>query len=302
MKVRDLTNEAFRERLRGGNLLLEVGVFRFLLRSALGNVAATLQTFYRDFPLFDAKEFADFQLATTRSYGLFGRIRPGMSLLAEGRFQFERFAVSIAPVMLEWSMNRCVFSSAHRYLILHAATVSKNGRAVMIVGASGAGKSTLCTGLVAAGWRLLSDEFALMDLTANRLYATPRPISLKNESIDVVSAHAPHLELGPRFLETPKGTIAHVVPPLESIRSASEAATPALFVFPGFKAGEALAVEAVSPAKTMIQVIQSGFNFAALQQAAFDHLGDLVEQCPGIHLRYSDLDAAVGAIEAHLPA
>src|SRR3546814_3498174 len=65
------------------------------------------------------------------------------------------------------------------YLLLHASTVEKDGRALLMTGHSGSGKSTLAAILGERGWRLMGDEFALLDPEDGRLYAFPRAVSLK---------------------------------------------------------------------------------------------------------------------------
>src|SRR3546814_3330456 len=89
--------------------------------------------------------------------------------------------------MLEWGLNWCIGLHGHRYLIIHAAAIERNGLAVILPGAPGSGKSTLTAFLVHHGWRLLSDELALVSLHDGRLTALARPIGLKNRSIDLRS-------------------------------------------------------------------------------------------------------------------
>jgi hypothetical protein len=52
-----------------------------------------------------------------------------------------------------------------------------------MTGMSGAGKSTLAALLMARGWRLMGDEFALLDPATGLIHGFPRLISLKNEAI-----------------------------------------------------------------------------------------------------------------------
>ena len=86
--------------------------------------------------------------------------------------------------LLEWGLNWCVATQCHQYLILHAAVLERGGRALIMPAPPGSGKSTLCAALVARGWRLFSDELALIEIGGGQIVPLPRPISLKNESID----------------------------------------------------------------------------------------------------------------------
>ena len=93
---------------------------------------------------------------------------------AEGGVSQFDFPVRSALPHLEWGLNRCIFCTANNYLMIHAATIERDGQAVLLVGTSGSGKSTLCAGLVLSGWRLLSDEFALVSSIDGKLAGLAR--------------------------------------------------------------------------------------------------------------------------------
>ena len=59
------------------------------------------------------------------------------------------------------------------FLLVHAAVLERDGRAVVMPGPSGVGKSTLCAALVARGWRLLSDEVAMIRTAGRSAPAIP---------------------------------------------------------------------------------------------------------------------------------
>lgn len=115
--------------------------------------------------------------------------------------------------MLEWGLNWCVSMHAHHYLIIHAAVVEKNGLAAILPAPPGSGKSTLTAGLVLSGWRLLSDELTLIDRRTGLLHALPRPVSLKNQSIDVIRQFNPEAFINRVSHDTSKGSVAHMRPP-----------------------------------------------------------------------------------------
>ena len=84
------------------------------------------------------------------------------------------------------------------------------------------------------GWRLMGDEFALLDLATGTLLPFPRAISLKNGAIAVMEAEADPARFGPRLEGTPKGTIRHLRPNQAALARMDEAAKPALVLFPRF--------------------------------------------------------------------
>ena len=81
--------------------------------------------------------------------------------------------------MLEAGLNWCIGNLAHQYLVIHSATLERGGRALLMPAPPGSGKSTLCAALITRGWRLLSDEFALVDPATGLLVPVPRPVALK---------------------------------------------------------------------------------------------------------------------------
>ena len=64
----------------------------------------------------------------------------------------------------EMGMNLQMALGQKSFLLLHAASVERDGRALLMTGHSGAGKSTLGALLGERGWRFMGDEFALLDL------------------------------------------------------------------------------------------------------------------------------------------
>ncbi|MFT6569713.1 MAG: HprK-related kinase A, partial [Sphingomonas echinoides] len=80
----------------------------------------------------------------------------------------------------EMGMNLQMALGQRHFLLLHAAVVERDGQALILTGVSGAGKSTLAALLSLRGWRLMGDEFALLDPATGLLHAFPRLVSLKN--------------------------------------------------------------------------------------------------------------------------
>ena len=84
---------------------------------------------------------------------------------------------------LEMAMNMQVALGERRYLLVHASAVERGGKAVIMPGDSGSVKSTLAALLAENGWRLLADEFVIIDTTNGLIRPFPRAISLKNSAI-----------------------------------------------------------------------------------------------------------------------
>jgi len=195
----------------------------------------------------------------------------------------------------EMGMNLQMALGQKSYLLLHAATVEKDGRALLMTGESGAGKSTLAALLGERGWRLLGDEFALLDLVSGALHPFPRAVSLKNGAIAVLEAEVEAARFGPRLEGTPKGAIRHLRPNADALARMDEPARPALILFPRF--GAAAAVRGVGQAEVFVRLTQASTNYVALGRRGFDALTGLVRKVPALAIDYPDAETAIGLVE-----
>jgi HprK-related kinase A len=195
----------------------------------------------------------------------------------------------------EMGMNLQMALGQRRYLLLHASAVERDGKALLMTGMSGAGKSTLAALLMAAGWRLMGDEFALLDPATGRIHGFPRLISLKNEAIPVLERALPKARFGPRLEGTPKGVIRHLVPDPRAIAAMAEPATPHLILFPSY--GFAAAEREVLPSETFVRLTQASTNYVALAERGFDALTDLVRNVPARAVDYPDTATALAQVE-----
>jgi HprK-related kinase A len=297
MKVGDLSLEGFAARLAGAGAAIRWGPFASRIVSGLPELAAPLHLLYADFPLEPPAGICDFHV----------RIRPRRLRLpwSERRFElllgdtpaFQPFSRTFALAVLEWGLNWCVYGSAHQFLIVHAAVVERNGRALLLPGRPGAGKSTLCAALVIAGWRLLSDELALVDPQAGHIRALARPISLKNDAIEIIRGLAPAAVFGPPAVDTHKGTVAHMKPPSPSVRRAEEPAVPHWIVMPRYVAGEALHLDPASKTSAFWGMADNSLNYEILGETGFTALVRLIDRCQCYSLTHSDLSDAVAALD-----
>lgn len=199
--------------------------------------------------------------------------------------------------MFEWGLNWCISQHAHQYLILHAAVIEKDRQAVIMPGFPGSGKSTLCAALVHRGWRLLSDELALISPEDGLLSALARPVGLKNESIEIIREFAPDAEIGPATNDTRKGAIAHMGAPKQSIECVHEKAQPCWLIFPHYQAKAECNLSERGKGSSFMEAAKQGFNYSLLGVRAFRTLRRLVENCACFDFRYSRLNDAIKVFE-----
>jgi len=294
LTVSSLTPAALQARLAGDGLRLRTGRFAVRLQAEMPSVAAGIGQLYADYPLLQDSDFADFHLQLRRPRSARRWLRPQVRLHCDGYEMFQPMPLQHAFPMFEWGLNWCVSSRAHRYLIVHAAVLERHGRAVILPAPPGSGKSTLTAALCGkGGWRLLSDELTLLDLESGLLVPNPRPISLKNASIDIIRAYLPDAVLSTPVRDTTKGTVAHMRAPGDAVVRAAECARPAWVVFPHYSAGAATTLEPLARAATFMELAGNSFNYSVLGAAGFAALGRLIEQAAGFRFRYSALDEAL---------
>ena len=196
----------------------------------------------------------------------------------------------------EMGMNLQMALGQRRYLLLHASVVERDGRALVMTGISGAGKSTLAALLSRRGWRLMGDEFALVDPETGLIHPFPRLVSLKNAAIGVVESAVPDARFGPLLAGTPKGDIRHLVPDAQAIATMDVPAELALVLFPrfGFEAAE----REVAPSEVFVRLTQASTNYVALGERGFDALTRIVQTVPARAIDYPDTDSAIAQVEA----
>jgi HprK-related kinase A len=203
----------------------------------------------------------------------------------------------IALPWAEWGFDWCIYTYAHQFLIFHSAVVEKGGRAAILAGPSGSGKSTLCAALLGRGWRLLSDEFGLLDPKRGLLLPIPRPVALKDASIGLIGRLLPHARLGRVFAATRKGRIAHMRPPTDAVERQAEPAKPAWVVFPTHANNANTELAPLRKAAGFVRLEANCYNYAALGRNAFEALGKMIATASCFALPFADVEAAAELVE-----
>ncbi|TBR15206.1 MAG: HprK-related kinase A [Rugosibacter sp.] len=297
LRLADVSTIDFAHSLRCGTFRLQVGGFSLRIDSEVDALRTGLRQMYAHYPVSISGGYYDFDLAIRPASLLRRWFRRNVVFCLSGQAPFLPMVADHAHALFEWGLNWTIGSSVHQYLILHSAVVESRGKGVMLAAASGSGKSTLTAELAMRGWRLFSDELALIDGPALRLVPFPRPVSLKNQSIDLVRRRHPEAQFGPLAHDTQKGTIAHLRAPDVSIDRAAETAPPSLIVFPKWTAGAPLRVQPVGAGQAAMRLIDQSFNYPVLGPLGFARLADLAQSAPAWELEYSSLDDAADALD-----
>lgn len=276
-------------------LALQVGPVGFRVGSDWAAPIEALRALYRDYP--EPAQGCDFTVRLEAEKPWRGWLRPSVAIRGD------YVLPDAAPLSLEhgllaaeMGMNLQMALGQKRYLLLHASSVEKDGRALLMTGHSGSGKSTLAAILGERGWRLMGDEFALLDPADGRLHAFPRAVSLKNGAISVVAGIADETRLGPLLTGTPKGSIRHLRPRSQALERMAEPATPALILFPRFGRDLDAAVRLVGAAEVFVRLTQASTNYVALGEAGFVALSEVVRSVPARAIDYPDTESALALV------
>jgi len=293
--VGQLSGDDFSEQLVEDGLRLQVGPYLYKLQSDLPDVAVGVKALYADFRLAEPGAFVDYSVSIRRG-SLSQRMLGKVVFLFDETSPFEAIPIGQAYAFLEWGMNWCVSVHANEYLKLHAATVSRGDSTIIMPGVPGSGKSTLCAALGLSGWRILSDEHALIEPVSTGVVPLCRPVSLKNESIEAIRSFSPEAVFGPTSLETHKGRVAHMKADLHPHSHDPDCVRARWMVFPRFSRDEPQRLAPRRRTDSFILAAYHSFNYSLLCEAGFETMKNLISSVDCYDLVYHDLDWAIEAV------
>lgn len=296
MKFGELSSREAHRRLKSDEVRLRIGPFAVGISSDQPRFAPAFQFLYQDFPLLEDAP-VEFRIGLFYPRGPRRWVRRQVVFFLDDATPFEPFIPDLALPFFEWGLNWCIYEHVFEFLVMHASVLSRDDRALILPGPPGSGKSTLCAALSYRGWRLLSDEFALIEIETGAILPLPRPIGLKEESIEVIRTFACDAEFGPTFRDTRKGTVAHLRPPSAAVASASQRALPRWLVFPTYSASGDNVLRPMAKASAFAQGSDNCFNYRALADEGFATLLGTVDRCDCFELEFSDINTMVDAFD-----
>lgn len=296
MLVKQLGYHNFKNAIEFGGISIQIGEFDVKITSKIEKFKENFYKLYGDYFLSSESSIVDFSifLSSPSFYRRF--FRKNAQFYFDNHQPFKPLPIDQTFALFEWGLNWVFATQCHNFLIIHSAVVEKDGKALILPGSPGSGKSTLCAALVCKGWRLLSDEMALVSLGTGLIHPLPRPISLKNESLDIIREYHPTAEFGAVAADTSKGTVGHMQVPETSIRSASQQAKPFAVVFPKYQRDSSANLEFLSSSETMYKLAENCFNYTQLGKDGFNGLADLAKGCRGLSMHHPHLDDAITLI------
>lgn len=297
MILDDLPYNDYKTQITGKcGLSIMTGPFAVNIRSQVQSVIDNTYLMYRNNAIAEPNELIDFHVNVDKPGGLRNFISPQIQFYFDGVQPFRPLPFQQAFPMLEWGLNLCVSATANQYLIIHAAVLEKNGAAVILPGPSGSGKSTLCAALTNSDWRLLSDELTLISLKTGQVQPLVRPVSLKNQSIDIIKKKYPSAVFTNVTDDTSKGSVAHMQAPASSIEQSKLPANARLLIFPKYVANSPFNLEQIPRGSAFMALIDNCFNYHLLGERGFTVLSNTIRATHCYTLKYSNLDEAIAQL------
>lgn len=292
MNISALTRRELKNRLRTTGLGIHVGPFTYNIHTVLSSVCESLNILYGDYTLSEPDEWVDFDVKLERSGWLYKLFKPQTRLRLNHIEPFTPFSTELSGAILEWGMNWCITLNVTHLKIFHAAMLERNHGGVILAADSGMGKSTLAAALSFSGWRLLSDELTLLDPKNGMLVPVPRPICLKNDSISLIRQFAPQAVFSQVYLNTDKGTVAHVRPLRSSVEQMYTPTVPRWVVFPEYRPGATSKWTPWDKAEALLHLTHHEVTPGFLGEQGFHVLTDMIKHCECFKFTYSRLEDA----------
>lgn len=283
-------------------LKYQVGPFNICLKTNIPQFVDTFVKMYAPLTYLSEPCVFDFHTRVVRQRGIRGWFRPQAVFAVDSVKPFEPYPYTHAYPLAEWGLNWCIGLSAHQHVMLHSAVLEYKGKAIILPALPGSGKSTLCSALMLRGWRLLSDEFGLLEPESGQLIPIPRAIPLKNKSIEIIRDYDDNAILGPVFEGTRKGDVAHLAPTESSFKRQNEKVYPAFVVFPQYRPEIRCKLIAQDKSSAFTRITKNSFNYYLSGESGFKVLSRVIQDCDCYAIQYNSLDDAVDALTELLEA
>jgi hypothetical protein len=203
----------------------------------------------------------------------------------------------LAPVIKSLVWLTAVNSADH-LLNIHAGVVGDDRGCILLPAASGSGKSTLCAFMMARGYRLLSDEAALLQRGTLDVVPVPLALAIKDTGIAAVAEVLPEV-CGLPIHERHDGKRVAYLPPRGG--STNTSLTAHSIVFPRYVCGGGTRLEPIPRADALARLLDD--CVAIPSPLTPDDIGALVEWMAGrtcYQMQFGEADEAVKQLVAVL--
>lgn len=270
-------------------LSLNLHPFRFGIECNIPAVRTNLEKIYGSRLSEDMSSIQDYSIKLDGVGGMRRFIRPQVRFFCDQKEPFKPLSLGQAYAFLEWGMNWTIAAHEVQNVIIHSAVLAKGDKAILFPAPPGSGKSTITAYLAFNGWRLLSDEMALIN--PNTLEVTPfvRPICLKNQSIDLARNWFPEAHFSTIAKDTHKGDVIHLSPPEFSWEQSTVPAKIVGVVFPKYMPNNDLTIYQLSKLEAFAELANNAFNYGVAGKTGFETLTKVIDQSSCFEIHHSQL-------------
>ncbi|MCD6577164.1 MAG: hypothetical protein J7K66_04025 [Anaerolineaceae bacterium] len=183
-------------------------------------------------------------------------------------------------------------------LYLHAASLARQGQAIILPASSGSGKSTLTCWLTQHGFQYMSDEATFVPLDSQICMGFTRPAVLKAGSLELLPDLGKQTKLELRKVD---GRVYGWLIGVSALNALGMEQTPMIksIVFPHFQSDADLEYEQLSSARTAFELAKCLINARNLSQNGFPEIMRLAQTVPAWRLVYGDVRWAQEFFDEH---
>ena len=268
-------------------MIVNTGLYKFALEVCPAHIKPVVAAIYGDAA--DDGAPVDYVIALKEDSLVRTMIRPQVTFYCDIHSPFKALPLSQTYALLEWGMNWCIAAHDFSRLIIHAAVLVKNNKAIIFPAAPGSGKSTLSAYLCLSGWTLYSDEMAIIDLHSGQVQPMFRPVCLKNDSITIIKSLYPDVLMTPVCRDTQKGDVAHLQGISWLNYKKLVAVDIAGVVFPKYQADSKLTIYAYNQLQAFESLSKNAFNYNVLGAEAFNLISKISQNAALFELQYCEL-------------
>jgi HprK-related kinase A len=271
-----------KKKIIASTFFLNTGPFTVSISTKIKAFSDTFFSLYPYNKITETSVFADFHVTLVKPVNPIHFFKPQVDFLLDSKSVFNPLPFAQVFPIFEWGLNWAIGNRCNYYLVIHAGVLEKDGCGILLPGTPGAGKSTLCAALCLNGWRLLSDELALLDLRTGLCVPLPRPVSLKGESINIIRKYSEAAFLSATVHDTQKGSVAYLQIPKTSVEQQAKSVKLRAVIFPKFQVDiDGYDLKPITKAKALIRVADQTFNYSILGKSAYELLKTVLKdsQC-----------------------
>jgi hypothetical protein len=226
-----------------------------------------------------------------------------LNTLRDGRLELQRenellyrgASSSFALERLMQDVTMTLAVQCREHLVFHAAGLAYGEQGLIFCGESGSGKSTLAAQLITAGFDYLTDELVAIKLDASEMIGFTRPLVLRAGSAFVWRERL--AEVNQRHLLRFSEERRLVDPELLRPRSIRISVAPRILLFSRYLAGQPFAVQSLSRAEAVFELMRCLLNAKNLPQGGLSSATHLIQQLASYRLTYSDINQMVTWLE-----